>query len=225
MKKVLIICDIPIDSLDKLRKNFNIERIFDLYNNKDLASWLQYHGYLSELRQLTFVHNTTDIALKMILLALILGADFNKINVLNQDLLTKYLASMNDIKNQLGTAFHLDNVTHLHFYEPTMLPNPVVYYEEALTDMREKFIAVDNHIHCDSAQETSTVTIDHMEFIIPSNAGTICSTGQRIRKTASYSYSYSYRYSYSYSYGKSSGSYIGSGVDPMLLGGYGLNII
>lgn len=225
MKKVLIICDIPIDSLDKLRKNFDIERIYDLYNNEDLASWLQYHGYLSELRQLTFVHNTTDIALKMILLALILGADFNKINVLNQNLLTKYLASMNDIKNQLGTKFHLDDVTHLHFNEPKMIPDSSIYHEDSNSSMIEMPVSADNNTNHNFAQETNTVIIEHMQFIVPSATGDICGISQGIRKKASYSYSYSYRYSYSYSYRRGSGSYIGSGVDPMLLGGYGLDII
>ena len=114
MKKVLILQDIPVDSIEKLRKYFQLDQVYKYYYDGSLSSWLQYHKYSEELQKLTLVQHTTDITMKKLLLALILGAEFSKVRTLNQKLLTEYLSNINTIKESLGCEFQLSDVTHLH---------------------------------------------------------------------------------------------------------------
>lgn len=114
MKKILILQDIPVDSIEKLRKYFQPDKIYEYYCDGSLYSWLQCHNYFEESQRLTFVDHTIDITMKKILLSLILGADFNKLNSINQELLTEFLSKINTIKNSLGCTFQLSDVTHLY---------------------------------------------------------------------------------------------------------------
>ncbi len=118
MKKVLILCDVPVDTMDRLRRYFDIERIYELYESGDLASWLQFHGYLAEYRQLSVLAHTSDPTLRKLLLALILGADYGKLHKLNERLLTGYLRLINEQKRNIGIGFDLADIASLHLETP-----------------------------------------------------------------------------------------------------------